>query len=83
MSFNEDLHRAIERNDKIDKTTEILVSLQKVMQFLEDEEGNVAETFWKDKAGYGFSADIGYLFQGLNAVESYLEKRLVREADDP
>ena len=53
-----------------------LLALRTVYNYLEDEEAGGGETYWIDKKWYGFKADMGYLYEGLLAMEEYLIDRL-------
>ena len=47
-----------------------------INKYLNDEEQCCGNTYWTDKKGYSFKTDIGYFFEGLEAFENYLIKRL-------
>lgn len=44
--------------------------------YLDTECESISEIRWEDKLGYTFSGDMGYIFDGLDAIENYLIKRL-------
>lgn len=44
--------------------------------YLDTECESVCDIWWKDKLGYTFEGDMGYIFSGLESIENYLIKRL-------
>jgi len=67
---------AIEKNKEYKIAVECLNAIQTVNKYIDDEEDECGCTYWKDKKGYSFQADIGYFFEGLDNFEEYLIKRL-------
>lgn len=58
---------------------ECLNALTLLTKFIDQEEESCNDIEWKDKNGLGFSGDMGYFFEGLDAFESYLEERIERK----
>ena len=55
---------------------ECLNAIQTINKYIDAEEDECGCSYWKDKKGYEFKADIGYFFEGLDNFEAYLIKRL-------
>ena len=51
-----------------------ITAIDMIFQFLNDNEGDSGETYWKDKNGNGFQADMGYMYEGLEDFKKYLLK---------
>ena len=43
---------------------------------LMDSDARSGETFWEDEDGEGFRGDMGYLYEGLEAMRDYLKKKI-------
>jgi hypothetical protein len=70
---------AVEKNKECheDKNAvECLNAIQTINKYIDAEEDECGCSYWKDKKGYEFKADIGYFFEGLDNFEEYLIKRL-------
>ena len=61
------------------------ISQEKLKKYLEasvlclelmDSDARSGNTFWEDEDGEGFSGDMGYLYEGLEAMRNYLEKKI-------
>lgn len=61
-------------NDK--SVVDCLKAVELINKYLNDEEECCGDTYWTDKKGYSFRTDIGYFFEGLEAFETYLIKRI-------
>lgn len=48
-----------------------IISVNTIQSFIES--GYAGETYWQDENGKGFSADMGYLCEGLEAIKKYCE----------
>lgn len=62
--------------DNDEKAVECLKALQVINKYLDEEEQHCGCSEWVDKKGYSFHTDIGYFFEGLEAFENCLIKRL-------
>lgn len=60
--------------DKI--AVECLNAIQTINKYIDCEEDECGCSFWRDKKGYEFKADIDYFFEGLDNFEEYLKRRL-------
>ena len=58
----------------------ILVSCNMLLSFLENGE-TIGNAYWEDENGDGFTTDIGYLFDGLNEIKKYCERKMQEGAE--
>ena len=57
------------------RTEVILVSCYRLLSFLENGY-TISNEYWEDENGDGFTTDIGYLFDGLNEIKKYCERKI-------
>ena len=69
--------------EKIKKVEEqqLINGLKDLNEYLKKNEASEGETFYKDKDGDGFKADMGYMESGFKEIWLWLERRLKRKEE--
>lgn len=52
----------------------VILSCNTIISFL-DSAARRGNSYWEDENGDGFNADIGYLYEGLEAIKEYCKEK--------